>query len=97
MDDPFVVLGLPPDSDETAIRKRYLELVRQFPPERAPEKFATVRRAYDQLRDASARVRARLFEPHAKLEIDTLVKELECQTSRRRLTLQTLLQMVRRT
>ena len=34
MNDPYVQLGLPPSADETEIRQRYLELVRQFPPDR---------------------------------------------------------------
>jgi curved DNA-binding protein CbpA len=39
MSDPYTVLGLPPDSDDDTIRRRYLELVRRFPPEHHPEKF----------------------------------------------------------
>ena len=45
MNDPYVQLGLPPSADETEIRRRYLELVRQFPPDRAPERFAEIRAA----------------------------------------------------
>ena len=51
MDDPHVVLGLPPDCDDETIRRRYLELVRQFSPEHHPEKFAAVRAAYERLRE----------------------------------------------
>src|SRR6266478_5994622 len=43
MTDPFLVLELPPDADDAAIRARYLELVRRRPPEQAPERFAAVR------------------------------------------------------
>ena len=38
----FAVLGLPADSDDDTIRRRYLELVKQFSPERHPDKFAAV-------------------------------------------------------
>src|SRR5438270_521051 len=31
MTEPYDVLGLPADADDEAIRRRYLELVRQFP------------------------------------------------------------------
>ena len=62
MTDPYAVLGLPPDSDDEAIRRRYLELVRQFSPEHHPEKFAAIRAAYEQLRDLNTRLRYRLFE-----------------------------------
>ena len=47
MPDPYTVLGIPPDADDTAIRKRYLELTVQFPPEHQPEKFAAHRAAYE--------------------------------------------------
>ena len=61
MDDPFEVLGLTPDAVESEIRKRYLELVRAFPPERAPERFAAVHAAYRALRDPQARLSSQLF------------------------------------
>ncbi len=32
--ETYSVLGLKPNADDVAIRARYLELVRQFPPER---------------------------------------------------------------
>ena len=36
MSDPYEVLGLPRTADEAETRPRYLELVRQFPPDRDP-------------------------------------------------------------
>ena len=62
MADPYKILGLPADSDDTAIRRRYLELVKKFQPEHHPEKFAAIRAAYESLRDLTTRVRHRLFE-----------------------------------
>ena len=47
MNDPYSLLGIEPDADDETIRRRYLELVRQFPPEHHPEKFAAVRAAYE--------------------------------------------------
>ena len=35
MVDPYEALGLSPQADEKEIRERYLELVREFPPDRA--------------------------------------------------------------
>jgi DnaJ-class molecular chaperone len=96
MTDPYEILGLSSDSDDTTIRKRYLELVKQHPPERAPEKFRAIRAAYDQLRDVTTRVRSRLFEPRSTQDIDTLIEEVACQTPRRRLSLKSLLVMTRR-
>ena len=96
MTDPYEVLGLSPDSDDTTIRKRYLELVKQHPPERAPEKFRAIRAAYDQLRDLTTRVRGKLFQQRSAHDIDPLIEEVACQTQRRRLSLKALLTMSRR-
>jgi curved DNA-binding protein CbpA len=62
MADPFEVLDLPAHAGEGEIRKRYLELVRAFPPEKAPERFAAVHAAYQALRDPTARLARQLFE-----------------------------------
>ena len=45
MSDPYTVLGLALDSTDEAIRRRYLQLVRTYTPERAPERFAAIREA----------------------------------------------------
>src|SRR5947208_1022643 len=91
MSDPYQVLGLPADSDDEAIRRRYLELVRQFPPERHPERFAAVRQAYESLRDLNTRLRHRLFEAGRNDSVDAIIEELSCRTTRRRLSLESLL------
>ena len=96
MDDPHVVLGLAADSDDETIRRRYLELVRQFSPEHHPEKFAAIRAAYERLRDRDARVRYRLFEAGRKETVDALVEEIACRSPRRRVSLQTLLSLLRK-
>jgi curved DNA-binding protein CbpA len=94
MTDPYQILGLPGDSDDEAIRRRYLELVRQYPPERAPEKFAAIRQAYESLRDLNTRLRYRLFEAGKNESVDAIVEELTCRTTRRRLSLETLLSVL---
>jgi curved DNA-binding protein CbpA len=94
MDDPHAVLGLPPDCDDESIRRRYLELVRQFSPEHYPEKFAAIRAAYERLRDRNARLRYRLFEAGKKETVDAIVEEIACRSSRRRVSLKTLLSLV---
>ena len=90
MTDPYVVFGLPTDSDDETIRRRYLELVKQFSPEVHPDKFAAVRRAYESLRDLETRLRYRLFEAGKNESIDAILEELACRTPRRRLSLQAL-------
>ncbi|MDC0934699.1 DnaJ domain-containing protein [Pirellulales bacterium] len=56
------VLGLPPAASDEEIRSRYLDLVRQFPPESAPARFAEIRAAYDELSDPRKRFEHVLFK-----------------------------------
>jgi curved DNA-binding protein CbpA len=94
MNDPHVMLGLPADANDETIRRRYLELVRQFSPEHHPEKFAAIRAAYERLRDRNARVRYRLFEAGRKETIESIVEEIACRSSRRRASLKMLLSVL---
>lgn len=84
MIDPFVTLGLTADVDDAAVRARYLELVRQYPPEHAPERFAAIRAAYDCLAERDGRLRYRLFEAGRHETLDACIEELACRTPRRR-------------
>jgi curved DNA-binding protein CbpA len=91
MSDPWEVLGLAADADDDTIRRRYLELVRQFPPEQHPERFAAIRHAYESLRDLGTRLRYSLFEAGKNDSVDAIVEELACRSKRRRVPLGTLL------
>ena len=53
--DPFRVLGIDRNKYKQGdIKKAYLELVKNFPPERRPEKFEEIRFAYDLIRNAKS-------------------------------------------
>lgn len=88
MTDPYAVLGLTADADDETIRRRYLELVRQFPPEQAPDRFAAVRSAYESLRDLDTRLRHRLFEAGRHEGIEAVIEEVKCHSPRKRLSLE---------
>jgi curved DNA-binding protein CbpA len=96
MNDPYATLGLPPDSDDEAIRRRYLELVRQFTPEHHPERFAAVRAAYEKLRSVDTRLQYRLFETGKRETIDAIVEEVTCRSPRRRVSLRMMLDVLRK-
>ncbi len=96
MTDPYDVLGLPVDCDDETIRRRYLELVKQFSPERYPDKFAAIRKAYESLRNLEVRLAYRLFEAGRNESIDSLLEELARRSSRRRLTLRALVDSVQK-
>ncbi len=59
--DPYAVLGIERTSDEAVIKRAYFRLVREYPPEREPEKFQELRAAYDQVRSAEVRSQTDLF------------------------------------
>jgi curved DNA-binding protein CbpA len=79
MSDPYEVLGLPRHAGEEETRKRYLELVRQFPPDRAPERFAEIRAAYDEVRDPARRLHAQIFEVGTSETLETIAADLRAR------------------
>lgn len=73
---PFAILGVAPDADDRAIRRAYLRRVQACPPERAPAEFRAIRRAYEQIRDARARIEYALFHRPSLDEIERLALRL---------------------
>ena len=59
--DPYAVLGIAHDADDATIRRAYLELVRQFPPERAAERFTEINEAYNKVKEKRSRLEYYLF------------------------------------
>ena len=91
MNDPYEVLGLDRTADETEIRRRYLELVREFPPDRAPERFAEIRAAYDEARDPTRLLESRIFTMDARDSFDAFRKDLRDRLRSAPVPLKTLL------
>jgi curved DNA-binding protein CbpA len=61
MSDPFSILGVDDTAGDEEIKRRYLALVRAFPPDREPERFQTYRAAFEALRDERKRLEAKLL------------------------------------
>jgi curved DNA-binding protein CbpA len=95
MVDPYATLGISFRADEKEIRDRYLQLVREFPPDRAPERFAEVRAAYDQLRDPAVRLRSLLFSVGKEDSIPALNAEVRNQLRNARIPTKTLLALAK--
>jgi curved DNA-binding protein CbpA len=91
MSDPYDVLGLDRTADEAAIRRRYLELVREHPPDRSPERFAAIREAYDQLRDPAVRLGAQIFRIETSDSLDGIAADLRARLRAARFPVATLL------
>lgn len=96
MADPYRVLGISTDADEAGLRRRYLELVRRYPPERCPQQFAEIREAYEQLRDPVQRMEKQLFEVHLDETLDDVIADLRRQVHEVRIPTKTLLSLTER-
>jgi hypothetical protein len=49
IESAYEIMRVPRDAGPEAVRQAYIRLVRRYPPEHFPEKFASIRRAYQQL------------------------------------------------
>ena len=70
---PYEVLGVAEEASDEQIRKSYLEKVRQSPPERDPDGFKEIRRAYGVLKDGAKRrqLDLSLYKRDSGLGVDT--------------------------
>jgi len=73
---PFEILGVSHGADDETIRRAYLSLVQQFPPDRVPEKFRRIREAYDLIRDSRKRLEYELFHLPALEELNAFAHRL---------------------
>jgi len=65
MKTPFDILGVNEDASDEAIKKAYLQKVRQYPPERAPEQFQRIRTAFEAITNRQQRLKYQLFHHEA--------------------------------
>lgn len=91
MQNPFIVLDVAETADDDAIKKAYLQQVREHPPERDPERFQAIRAAYETIKTRGDRLRYRLFQ-HKKPDLAGLVATALQPGPTRRLTEQQLRQ-----
>ncbi len=96
MADPHSILEVSPDIDEAGLRRRYLELVRQNPPEKCPRQFAEIREAYEQLRDPAKRLERQLFQVRGGESLDDVIADLRSRVQATRIPTETLLSLAER-
>ena len=61
MKNPFFVLQVAETASDDDVQKAYLRAIRQYPPDRAPERFQEIRTAFETLRTRRDRLRYHLF------------------------------------
>jgi len=92
MSDPYEIWGVAPGAGEGVVRERYLELVRAFPPDQAPERFAAIHAAYSALRDPAKRLENQIFRIDcADDSFERIVADLRERLRNARLPVETLL------
>ncbi|MCR4414621.1 MAG: J domain-containing protein [Thermoguttaceae bacterium] len=94
--DPYAVLGVDRNAGEAEVRRRYLEMVRQHPPDRDPEGFRAVRNAYEQLRDPVRLLESRLFHPETGETLETVIVEFQRRIQSARIPTAVLLSLAER-
>ena len=95
MADPMQVLGLTANADTETIRQRYLKLIREFPPEREPDRFREIREAYQAVSDPVRRMKQKLFQIKPEESLRTFVAEFQPDFRSPRLPTELLLSLIR--
>lgn len=93
MTNSHEILGVSADADEAEIRARYLQLVREFPPDRAPERFAQIRAAYDEIRDPAALLEGKIFHFMKADTLESFENDLRSRLTSGRISSAALLKM----
>ncbi len=83
--NPFDVLGVTPGATDEDVRRAYLRLVRKYPPDSAPERFAEIGEANEKIKTEKARLEFDLFskEPGIEHPFDALVEDLRSAGKRK--------------
>ncbi|MDR1964124.1 MAG: J domain-containing protein [Planctomycetaceae bacterium] len=89
----YHTLGLTPGCSEEILRKRYLELVQQFPPELHPESFSKIHEAYEKLRDPLGAIPELLFSTRLDDSMEQIIEIFLTAIRNERLPTTTLLNM----
>lgn len=95
MADPYRVLGVSRDADDSTVRNAYVALLRRFPPEREPESFQRIQCAYEKIRDARARLHFLVFEPSQGESCKEWIQEVRCEMVNSRLSLERIRKLFR--
>lgn len=91
----YITLGLTPEASDEQIRSNYLKLVKQYPPENAPDRFRQITAAYEAIKDIRKRLEGLYLMPNKLPETKEALHNLirAVSTTRRRVGLQELLNL----
>ncbi len=83
MKTPFEILDISEDSDDSAVKKSYLKMVKLYPPERFPTDFQRIRASYEQIKTKKDRLRYSLFDTELP-KVEELVLDIKVTRKGRR-------------
>ena len=83
MSDPYLVLDIDEAANDAAVEAAYLAGIRRYPPERDPQRFEALRRAYELLRDRRKRIAHALFDTTPPTPADILDRAAPLQAPAR--------------
>lgn len=75
------------DIGQNELKKSYLDLIRSNPPEKNPEKFKEIRKAYEMIKNADSPyelLSLSVLNPNEEISKDNLIKFLEDKLSLRK-------------
>lgn len=89
----YFILGLDVDAPDDAIRDQYLKLVRQYPPEKHPQRFQDITESYERIKSRRQAILSRIMGIHAISEPESALRALgrSVTITRRRIGLAELL------
>jgi len=74
-EDPWAILGVSVQADDDEIRKAYVQKIKDYPPDRAPEQFERIRDAYEDLRDPQRRSKRMIVSVDPEADLVSLLSE----------------------
>ncbi len=72
----YLILDLPLNAPDQEIRKKYLQLVKNYSPEKDPVQFQRITTAYESIKDKRRRVETNLFSALKDMDAQETIKTL---------------------
>lgn len=93
MEEFYQILELEPGVSAGELRTKYLALVREFPPEKAPERFAEIHAAYERITGPMEFLENELLTPVSGETFDAVRDSYDKHLEGRRFSAKTLLEL----
>ncbi|OQW94963.1 MAG: hypothetical protein BWK79_04085 [Beggiatoa sp. IS2] len=79
MQTPFDILNIGETATDAEIKSAYLQKVKQYTPEQAPEQFQIIRKAFEKIQNHRQRLSYQLFESESPKINELLTRSLQIQ------------------